>query len=524
MFNSKSKLEAEKNSQLSKKLGQTRKHLNELKARVEELEQEKSKNVIIMELTELLTGGGDFDILLINIIKLLKRELHSAFGGLFRYNLEDEEFTYWKGTVYRPEKMPTIPLMGSIMGESIQNESIIAVDDMDNRYYKIGLNQEPKEYNVLLVPIIINSKPFAIIRLANMSNSYLQLGAEVLTSIAPLAVKMLEYIQRTTIGDRVIKGMRSSLLISRLLEKSVGKLDIIQTVFNQIGELIDTSGRIVAIKNGEEFIIVNTDPSDFALGGSKGSQQIYLRNLMHTYPSGQCVIKNIHKDKRWSWPDMNHHSLCMTALTIQDQLVGVIIVTSGQGRPFGDTEQTLLSLVSSQTSITLERADYFQKQEQFASKDGLTGLYNRRMFNDHVRKEVLVALRYKRTSSLIMFDIDHFKIFNDNYGHDMGDQVLKLVAKLVSDTVRSSDFVYRYGGEEFIIICSETPGENGKLLAERIRCIIANDRSIPNIPPVTISLGVSQIKEGDNSDTILKRVDTLMYASKEGGRNMVTLG
>lgn len=153
--------------------------------------------------------------------------------------------------------------------------------------------------------------------------------------------------------------------------------------------------------------------------------------------------------------------------------------------------------------------------------DGLTGLYNRRYFDQKLNDEFQLALRYGRELSLLLFDVDHFKRFNDTYGHDQGDRVLQAIAA-VSRSLRAIDIPCRYGGEEFAIILPNTPVDKAVLAAERLRQAVA-EMDVDGLT-VTISIGVSARPPlmVDHPDDLVKAADLALYASKQAGRNRVS--
>lgn len=166
---------------------------------------------------------------------------------------------------------------------------------------------------------------------------------------------------------------------------------------------------------------------------------------------------------------------------------------------------------------------YNHKKESLALlafRDTLTGLYNRRYFDMKLNEEFQRAKRYQRPLSLIMVDIDHFKLFNDNYGHQKGDEVLAGVSQILTETSRSMDILCRYGGEEMAFILPETPGKQALGMANFCcQRVEENSREIAECT-VTISLGVSNIKAEDKDGSeILARADKALYRSKEKGRN-----
>lgn len=160
-----------------------------------------------------------------------------------------------------------------------------------------------------------------------------------------------------------------------------------------------------------------------------------------------------------------------------------------------------------------------------ANKDGLTGLWNQRYFKDYLVKEINKSLRYKNPLSLIMMDVDHFKSFNDTYGHQTGDIVLKSIAKVLEKSQRNTDIAARYGGEEFAIILTMTDEEGAHIFAERVRkeieSLSINDINGKPVRQVTSSLGIAYYTSGSVSDFV-EMADEALYACKDRGRNCVT--
>jgi len=154
--------------------------------------------------------------------------------------------------------------------------------------------------------------------------------------------------------------------------------------------------------------------------------------------------------------------------------------------------------------------------------DALTGVANRRNLDERLTIELERSKRYGNSISLIMTDIDHFKKFNDVYGHSIGDTVLKHFSKIIKDSIRSSDFVARFGGEEFLILLPETTIESAIHLAERIRHALESSKIEGIKDPLTASFGVTGLQEQDTQTSVFERVDKALYKSKENGRNQVT--
>jgi len=191
-------------------------------------------------------------------------------------------------------------------------------------------------------------------------------------------------------------------------------------------------------------------------------------------------------------------------------------------------EELILRLkrVLKERRLTRERAKILGKLQNLAITDGLTKLYNSRHFYSQLDAEVGRSARYKHPLSLLLLDIDHFKDFNDAYGHLEGDKVLVSIGLNIQDCLRAMDSAYRYGGEEFTVILPETNGAEAHTVAERIRQKIGSEPHTPesaeNIT-VTISVGVTEYITGEDATAFVQRADQAMYTSKNKGRNIVTI-
>ena len=161
-----------------------------------------------------------------------------------------------------------------------------------------------------------------------------------------------------------------------------------------------------------------------------------------------------------------------------------------------------------------------------ALHDPLTGLPNRAAYDERLPLELARRKRYGKPLTLLVWDIDHFKAINDTYGHKSGDKALCLIAQLLRNNCRETDFVSRFGGEEFVMLLPESNSENALRVANKIREIIGNasfsafDKEIS----ITISCGISEFNEGDNEETVFERTDQALYKAKNNGRNCCVVG
>jgi len=210
------------------------------------------------------------------------------------------------------------------------------------------------------------------------------------------------------------------------------------------------------------------------------------------------------------------------------KLIGVLNAHKPEPRAFSENDLRLFTAVAEHVAISIENALAFQQTKELSNRDELTNLYNRRYFFERFEKEVERAKRYERILSVIMIDIDHFKNYNDSFGHLMGDGLLKKLARLLENCLRKADVIARYGGEEFFVLLPETDKEQALQAAEKLRLSVDEfdfhaDR--PELKPgkITITLGISSLpRDALDALSLLDLADKALYFGKAQGRNRVS--
>ena len=181
-------------------------------------------------------------------------------------------------------------------------------------------------------------------------------------------------------------------------------------------------------------------------------------------------------------------------------------------------------LVTTLTRQNLELDDLSKEFREMAIRDGLTGLFNHRYVKDRLKEEFDRSLRFKREMSVLFMDLDNFKFFNDAHGHQAGDDLLRILAELMTKAIRESDILARWGGEEFIVVAPESGQQEACEVAERIRKSVA-EHAFPNaakqpLGVVSLSIGVASNSGGAESpEDLLRFADDAMYFAKDNGRN-----
>lgn len=201
---------------------------------------------------------------------------------------------------------------------------------------------------------------------------------------------------------------------------------------------------------------------------------------------------------------------------------GSLIVFSSREN-ISNSELNFLGLFAKQIELAITIADLFQAVKEQAITDGMTGLYNRRYFEEYIKKEAIRAMRQNQKFTVIGLDLDHLKQINDTYGHNYGDIAIKTIAEVLKNNARSIDIAARMGGEEFNLILPGVDIEGGCIAAERIRKAI-EAVELEKIGHITASLGVATYPDqSDDLEELLELTDQAMYESKRNGRNRVTI-
>jgi diguanylate cyclase (GGDEF)-like protein len=221
-------------------------------------------------------------------------------------------------------------------------------------------------------------------------------------------------------------------------------------------------------------------------------------------------------------------NMSVRLITFNNDIKGTVTILTDSQEKFDSlkNQTTSVRMIYKVVSSALNNLEMYEKVEELSNVDGLTGLYNRRYFQEMIERMVMEASRTGVPLSMIMLDIDHFKAVNDTYGHKAGDDVIRFLARTVKNNVRKVDVAARYGGEEFVVLLHNTSVEGANRLAEKIRILVKDstinaDGSQINI---TSSFGISSFPSLSlSSGDLVKNSDQALYFSKENGRNKVTV-
>ncbi|NOY79087.1 MAG: sensor domain-containing diguanylate cyclase [Calditrichaeota bacterium] len=207
-----------------------------------------------------------------------------------------------------------------------------------------------------------------------------------------------------------------------------------------------------------------------------------------------------------------------------EQIIGVLSFFRDTKRVLKKSEFDFLKRISDEVAVCINRALLFHRTRESTILDELTGIFNRRYFNKTFQREIKRAERYKRNLSVLMIDIDDFKVINDTFGHLKGDDVLQAIAAILKNNIRRTDILFRYGGEEFVILLPETPLNSAIRVGEKLRKAVQGHFNLTDYQisgqTITISIGISNFPmDGYSTEKLLAIADRHLYQAKSLGKN-----
>jgi two-component system, cell cycle response regulator len=236
-----------------------------------------------------------------------------------------------------------------------------------------------------------------------------------------------------------------------------------------------------------------------------------------------AIDNNVQCDTSESLFRETRSHMCIPLVSFRQRL-GLLVLSSAHVNAFHDSDRQSLESVADMCATAIQNARHVDRVRQLAYIDGLTGIFNRRFFELRIGEEIERAKRFNTGMAVIIIDIDHFKRLNDEFGHLLGDEVLRQVSSIFSQHLRKIDVVCRFGGEEFVVVVSQTTPDHAVTVAEKLRTVVS-EWQFPGVPrPVYISAGVATFPEqGTERDQLVKAADSALYIAKQTGRNKVCL-
>ena len=354
------------------------------------------------------------------------------------------------------------------------------------------------------IPLVITS--------AHNDTNFLRRSIEI--GVTTYAMKPIDLYQ---LMESIIKAMEPIILRKKLIELNLSLESKIEQEINKIKSILDAQDNIIIVTNKEEITNVNKKFLDF-FGVDNFDEFIKSRkNIFDFFQEefGFITKEQITKQESWIKYIKDLHEIdriVKIKSALEEEKIFAINVDYYENKD----DYYVFSL----TDITKlkEKSNLLEYQ---ASHDKLTGLFNRNRFDEIYTKEIKRTKRYNNELSIIIFDIDDFKMVNDTYGHQIGDEVLKEIAKITLNGVREQDINVRWGGEEFLILLPQTNITGALTVASKIKSAIKEHIFTDKSLKITASFGVSQLLDEDDEVTLISRSDKLLYEAKKTGKDKV---
>jgi len=337
---------------------------------------------------------------------------------------------------------------------------------------------------------------------------------------------------------------------NRKLEESLNELSILYNISQALSSSIDPEelcnllGEVISKNVGvEEFaiLLINPDTRKLEVKTALGfAQNDHVRSL--SFELGEGVSGRVAKGRQVVYipdtardPLFLHYKgekresgsfLCIPIVT-KSNCLGVLNFSRRDIEAFSEGERRLLTTISAQVAIALENAKLYEETKELSLVDDLTKVYNRRHFQKMIEMECKRAKRFNRPLSLLMVDVDHFKKFNDRFGHLEGDHLLVDIASVLADNLREVDTIARYGGEEFAVILPNTVESDAEQVGMKLRELVEkmyvqNGEGKRSKAKVTVSVGVSVFSPtSEGQEDLVNHADIALYRAKSRGRNRV---
>ena len=444
---------------------------------------------------------------------ILVNEKEKKIQKSYNYYKKEKKLELYKSTARLDEGISNAVLM---------KKSHIAIRDLTKRKNVNPTSLKKKRRAVLAVPVMMKNRIIAILYVDSSKPrvfskreisqvKILANQAAVAIENARLYAQVKQKIRDISISYKISQTLISTLDFESLLSKILDEFKLAFGYFNAAILLKDTKSNKLIIKAAKGYHEkIKKKKLEIGKDGITG----------HVAATGKTYYSpDVSRDKYYIEGIPYAKSEVAIPLKIGSQIIGVLDVESKEVDAFDKWEIKLLSSIAAQIANAIEKSRLYEETKMLSLTDPLTELPNRRHLDIMIDAELKRSERYNRSLSLLLIDLDNFKLYNDRKGHIAGDKILIKYAKFMKSSIRNIDFICRYGGDEFVVVLPETDESFAKAVAERIRKKILRASGKSNI---TLSIGIASYPLGGEDKTnLVMTADKACYIAKEGGGNCV---
>lgn len=481
------------------------------------------KIALLYDASHTVLSTFDLDEVLDQMLVTLRDYFHLSSGAVLMVDQLSKSLHVRAD--FSPETMArvqTIHLGKGIIGSAAKSKRPLYAPDVrkEPRY----IEGDPNTLSELAIPLIVRDEVVGVLDCqSDRLNAFTNETVDLLTLFATNAAIALQNSELYTKAQRraaqleaiykIAKQTTAVLDLEQLLETMCPLLLAAFTVDHVSVFLLNTECRLVLRREHGSL------QSRVREGEALPAQATFSDGF---HPLGHASVVNAISEESGACEKTG--SEMSVPLVAFGQRLGLLVCSSAQENAFQSEDIQSLESVADILAIAIQNAGYVEKVRMQANLDGLTGIFNRRYFETKILEKMAEADRYAGKMSLLMLDIDRFKNINDEFGHLLGDEVLKQVSTLLAHNLRRVDLLCRYGGEEFAIIAPATTEANATILAGKLRTLIEH-HEFPGIPRfITASFGVAEFPmHGTTRDSLVRAADSALYLAKQSGRNRVAI-
>jgi diguanylate cyclase (GGDEF)-like protein len=416
-----------------------------------------------------------------------------------------------------------LPLGVGLAGAAAQNKRPVYAPDVNqDQRYLVSAKSTRSE---LAVPLMVREKVVGV--LDCQSDNLNHFDTETIDLLTLFSTQASMALQNATLYS--LERRRASQLeaINAIAQQMTAVLDLPQLlnkVCSQVRLAFQLCQVSVLLKDEEELVLRASDGTLTPLMQAGSRLPLAEGTWGHAYCGGKTLVENeVHGPNSPALYAETGSRMCIPLVSF-GQTLGVMVLESADRKAFNPHDTQPLESVADICATAIQNAHYVERVKQLAYLDGLTGIFNRRYFEMRIEEEMERARRFGTGLAIVMVDIDQFKRINDEFGHLLGDEVLRQVSSILHQQLRKIDVVCRYGGEEFAILLSQTNPQQALMVADKLRKTV-EAWQFPGVPrAVTISAGTANFPDhGKTRDEVVKAADAGLYAAKQAGRNRVCL-
>lgn len=496
-----------------------------------------SKDAMDHQLDQL---AGRFDEVIDNILLIISFAIKEANSSIILLYNKEEERLYLQSGITKSEKglnyQIKIPAGGGIIGWIAKEKRLFRFSNLDPSRDRLDYyNEHTRIRSLLAMPLLDNESLEGIICIDALKEAAFTEKEEHLLD---LFAKEIGYHLKNMRDKKLIHTrtheLTSILEISKALNTRLDLMHRLETMADKAKEILEYDYCFIVLVDEKEThgtIKVargydGTGLIDKRFKISDGLLNIILKNrhslMLSNIERGKKSMDIFPKECNLSW---KARSFLGIPMMIEERVIGIFVLTSQKDNAFSGYDQYILSIICNHAAVSISDAYLHAQVEALATTDGLTGISNHRHFQERLSAEFERIARHPEPISLILIDLDHFKKINDNFGHPVGDIVLKKIANILLKMARNIDTVARYGGEEFVLLLLNTDKKQAIKMAERIRKTVETTRFEFDGKkiPVTLSLGMAATPlDTKSKKELIELADKALYHSKHSGRNQAT--